>query len=175
MIGLYFIQKKTALKLLKRVFTHPSFILANPDIECEKFRNEDKIASNGYYSIVSLLLEKIPGADEAKYELDAVIFACSELINIRDFIWTCKEKGNNGHFDFWHKVAVNYVERYFYLILFTLYLTEVFWDNKSGRTEVKFSEWCKAKEKLFVQILGRKPGSDQESGTDSMLETFKWD
>ena len=62
---------------------------------------------------------------------------------------------------FWAKLGVNFIERYFYLILFNVYCTE----QVSQDFKVKFADWCEQRQDL-VKILGTR-----ESGP---LSTFNW-
>ena len=152
-------------------------------IDVQLVAKKEKTCENGYYSFVRELIKLWPEAENVKLEIDAMMDLCDHLINMRQFIWKCKTeyenesgKGNQSRADFWRNLAINYVERYVYFILFGMYLTENFSAGSAGEKCSTFKTWCGRKDDLFVKVIGRKPGQREDiDKINSLLGNFKWD
>jgi len=152
----------------------------NKSIDVSEQTIRAKTPENGYYSFVNELVKLVPQAQDAKLEIDALMDQCDHLINMRGFIWKCKgdyekeiAKGNESRADFWKNLAINYVERYVYFILFCLYLTAHVSISKMGPDQSSFKTWCESKEDVFVKVIGRKPGKRED--VHPILPNFQWE
>lgn len=106
---------------------------------------------NGNYKSIADLLSAFychnpRGAAELKSIVDEAVDACDDIQNIRTSIFQCKEQSESPlkcdelrPVAYWTKRALNYLERYFMIIVFAQYLKE----QVPHRFSVKFSVWLK--------------------------------
>merc|ERR1719295_1252973 len=89
---------------------------------------------NGEFEVIKELLEKLPGAREAKTKVDRTIDLCggpprgTGLQNLRECIIETKWKYDVAPEDKqkeWKQMILNFMQRYFYLICFATYALEV--------------------------------------------------
>lgn len=111
----------------------------------------------GEYAIIKELVKALGATGEKfKNDTDAIINRNAQLSNLREVILAQKESGNKAR-------AQDYLERYFYFILFYTYLKT----NQESEFEKPFSEWVKdGKGSEYVGILGTR-----EEGA---LADFNW-
>eukprot|EP00123_Amoebidium_parasiticum_P011952 comp21016_c1_seq2/m.28216 comp21016_c1_seq2/g.28216 ORF comp21016_c1_seq2/g.28216 comp21016_c1_seq2/m.28216 type:complete len:312 (-) comp21016_c1_seq2:401-1336(-) len=109
--------------------------------------------ANGEYSIIRKLCKSIPNGHMVKAEVDRAIDSCSHMQNLREAILDCKRRAElqelekytpslyNPKMDpvLWSERGHNYLERYYYLMLFNAYL------HNQAPVEFRksFSEWMK--------------------------------
>merc|ERR550532_3978102 len=133
--------------------------------------NKPGTLENGEYEIINNLVAAL-ASNAMKKEIDYVIDACDHMQNLRKCIWETKvqyekelsnpdKEAGERRASFWKKLGVNFIERYFYLILFNVYCTE----QVSHGFPVTFVDWCGEKKSL-IDILGTR-----EKGP---LSTFNW-
>ncbi|XP_063723580.1 paladin-like [Symsagittifera roscoffensis] len=134
--------------------------------------NKPGTLENGEFQIILDLCAALSSGKTMKAEMDFIIDACDHMQNLRKCIWETKvnhdkelakadKEAGARRAAFWAKLGVNFIERYFYLILFNVYCTE----QVSQDFKVKFADWCEQRQDL-VKILGTR-----ESGP---LSTFNW-
>jgi len=83
----------------------------------------------GQYKVIMKLVETIGKDGELiKAEVDDAIDRCPHMQNLRECIQYTKEmydKETDDRRKFWKRMAINFIERYFYLVLFNAYLREI--------------------------------------------------
>lgn len=121
--------------------------------------------TSGEYSVITRLVGALKEGQAVKDMVDESINLCSHMQNLRDCIHYTQEMYNKETEErrvFWKRMSVNFVERYFFLVLFAAYLKEAAGSDFS----VSFEKWVQDHPEL-VSILGTR-----ESGG---LSTFHWD
>jgi len=83
----------------------------------------------GQYKVIMKLVETIGKDGELiKAEVDDATDRCPHMQNLRECIHYTKEmydKETEERRKFWKRMAINFIERYYYLILFNAYLREI--------------------------------------------------
>ncbi|XP_075239929.1 paladin-like isoform X2 [Convolutriloba macropyga] len=144
---------------------------SNGDSSTESSANKPGTLENGEFQIINNLCSAL-SSKTMKAEMDFVLDACDHMQNLRKCIWETKvqydkemsnpdKEAGERRATFWKKLGVNFIERYFYLILFNVYCTE----QVPQSFKVSFVDWCGEKQDL-IEILGTR-----EKGP---LSTFDW-
>jgi len=120
--------------------------------------------AKGEYKVIVDLVQKLPDGVHVKRDVDKAIDAAHHMQNLRECIWYTKEmydKETPERQKFWKRMAVNFIERYFFLICFQAYLRE----SIATEFDTSFAQWC-ADHSQLLAILGTR-----ESGA---LANFEW-
>jgi len=103
----------------------------------------------GEYQVVLKLITALPDGELVKAQVDEAIDACEAMQNLRSAICECQKKqvaaastDKQGP-EFWQKRGLNYLERYWWLIVFNAYLRK-----HAPSFRCLFSEWMKGMWKL---------------------------
>lgn len=119
---------------------------------------------NGEYRIILQLIAVLQYGKQAKCLTDLAVDACNHVQNLRLAIYDYKlrveacEIGSRKHTSI-HGVAINYLVRYFYLIVFADYLLEETRDYRRRGREgnasrpVKFSVWLEERREIKNIVL----------------------
>jgi len=99
----------------------------------------------GEYSVVLKLMAAIEGGEQIKAQVDEAIDACSHMQNLRDAIYECKLASENptatdADKKMYLKRGINYLERYWWLILFNTYLL-----NTAPKFPRSFTKWMQSR------------------------------
>lgn len=107
----------------------------NDKVTTEEFPDEDEYleerAKRGQYQVLDNISKYIPGVDEAKAHIDHIINLCgvppegTGLQNLREcIVWTQTKHDfePKKKRPFWKQMSKNFIERYCYLIVFTVYV-----------------------------------------------------
>eukprot|EP01006_Ploeotia_vitrea_P062648 TRINITY_DN84179_c0_g1_i1.p2 TRINITY_DN84179_c0_g1~~TRINITY_DN84179_c0_g1_i1.p2 ORF type:complete len:658 (-),score=411.56 TRINITY_DN84179_c0_g1_i1:43-2016(-) len=125
-----------------------------------------KFQVKGEYAVIEQLVAALgDGGAAIKNEVDDVITRAEHIQNLRGVIWYTKtmfDKETPERRGFWREMAVNFVERYFNLILFNAYVHAV----KDDDFEPSYADWL-AEHKDYVAILG--------SRDEGALKDFNWE
>ncbi|DBA03299.1 TPA: hypothetical protein N0F65_011658, partial [Lagenidium giganteum] len=129
---------------------------------------------NGEFKVIRTLLGTLTNGQESKLLVDYAVNQCEHLQNLRESIAQTRDLAvdrelSPAKHDFYMLRAVNYLERYFYLICFASYLLE-----ESHRL---------SRQMLFVTWMNERYGSDlyalldnlyfeEEIGADSQLSSM---
>ena len=114
----------TAEDLIKQKFEFP----------LAKTGEEEDQYLRGEFDVIKELVEKLPGAREAKTKIDRLIDLCGPtpkgtgVQNLRESIIRTKWKYDVAPEDkqvAWRQLILNFMERYFYLICFSTYAREL--------------------------------------------------
>ncbi|CAB4062502.1 unnamed protein product [Lepeophtheirus salmonis] len=115
---------------------------------------EERAPAEECFDIIELL-EKVPETIEGKRKIDRIIDICGPkgggLQNLRECIIETKWKYDVAPEEkqvVWKRMILNFMERYFYLILFATYASEV---GPEG-FKSSFSEWMNARTHLRTMI-----------------------
>eukprot|EP01117_Protostelium_nocturnum_P004484 TRINITY_DN1619_c0_g1_i2.p1 TRINITY_DN1619_c0_g1~~TRINITY_DN1619_c0_g1_i2.p1 ORF type:complete len:446 (+),score=78.21 TRINITY_DN1619_c0_g1_i2:683-2020(+) len=98
---------------------------------------------NGEYSVILQLVGLLPDGPFIKYQVDRAIDACSQVQNLREAIVECRDiwlKGGPNSQKFLDR-GLNYLERYWWLIVFNAYLSE---QSPLGFKQA-FPDWMKGR------------------------------
>lgn len=114
----------------------------------------------GEFQVIKDLFAVLPGAKEAKVILDHIIDLCGTepkgtgLQNLRDCIMWTKEKYDaepEAKKGFWSQMAKNFIERYFFLIVFATYAIA---SAKNGCFKTSFVSFMDEQKELRSMISG---------------------
>jgi len=110
--------------------------------------------------------------EKIKAEVDDAIDRCRALQNIRECIWEAKTKHDEETAPtrkaFWKRMAVNFIERYFFLICFHAFVKETLALPEPEDPEAPqptFTQWSSAHHDIVGLIGTREAGS---------LADFNW-
>ncbi|PWA70401.1 hypothetical protein CTI12_AA289430 [Artemisia annua] len=125
--------------------------------------NTDEALLRGEYTVIRSLIRVLEGGVEGKRQVDKVIDKCSSMQNLREAITTYRnsimrqpdEMKREALLSFF----VEYLERYYYLICFAVYLhTERAVNHPTAPAH--FYDWMKARPELYTiirRLLRRDP------------------
>lgn len=127
--------------------------------------NSEEAIRRGEYAVVRSLIRVLEGGVEGKRQVDKVIDKCASMQNLREAIATYRssilrqpdEKKREAALSFF----VEYLERYYFLICFAVYLHSEGGYLQSGSLgHVSFSDWMRARPELYSilrRLLRRDP------------------
>ncbi|KAF0697898.1 Aste57867_11430 [Aphanomyces stellatus] len=103
-------------------------------------------AKSGNYFLIQSLLKVLVNGAESKALADYAIDQCEHLQNLRECIAQCRDLTKERNItpekqSFYMHRAVNYLERYFYLICFASYVLEQSATMDNGKFAVLFVSW----------------------------------
>jgi len=119
----------------------------------------------GEYAVILDLIKALPNGKKAKSLVDDAIDRAHHLQNLREVILYTKEmydKETEERRKFWKRMSVNFIERYFYLVLFGAYLFE----GKADDYEKSFKDWVVENNDKYLSILGTRD--------EGALKDFHW-
>eukprot|EP00484_Ammonia_sp_Unknown_P017329 CAMPEP_0197034490 /NCGR_PEP_ID=MMETSP1384-20130603/12596_1 /TAXON_ID=29189 /ORGANISM="Ammonia sp." /LENGTH=494 /DNA_ID=CAMNT_0042464431 /DNA_START=13 /DNA_END=1494 /DNA_ORIENTATION=- len=162
-------------------------------LEREKKENEDEEAADpkqetdenkeglsaeemkeGNFTLIKKLVDILTdeyGLDGKRIKLDTddIINRCQHLTNMRECIYLAKlryihEKRENER-GYWQKMAKQFLQRYYVLIVFNAYLNDVLLKQKKTLNEVSYTQW-----------IATKPAINENLGTlkQGDLSQFDW-
>lgn len=112
------------------------------------------------YKLIARLTRFLPNGQEDRRHVDYCIDMCSVMQNLRDAIGATKSMSSSStdpnKIQFLTQRAVNYLKRYFYLILFQTYLSSQQQDNPF---QVTFDTWVT---KTYAQVYSLLEGATLE-------------
>jgi len=147
--------------LMRRVLDEEGKLEEVEQVEYDESEPNYKL---GQYQCIMKFIKSIPNGDLIKAEVDDAIDRCKQMQNLRECVHYTKEMFDKETPDrraFWKRMSVNFIERYFMLILFPTYL------KAEAETEfaTPFTVWV-SKNKQHLDHLGTR-----ESG---YLASFDW-
>nr|XP_043636887.1 paladin [Erigeron canadensis] len=121
--------------------------------------NTEEALLRGEYTVIRSLIRVLEGGVEGKRQVDKVIDKCSSMQNLREAIATYRnsilrqpdEMKREALLSFF----VEYLERYYYLICFAVYL-----HTEKSNANYNFYHWMKARPELYTiirRLLRRDP------------------
>ncbi|KAK1398683.1 Paladin [Heracleum sosnowskyi] len=131
----------------------------------DKMPNSEEAVSRGEYTVIRSLIRVLEGGVEGKRQVDKVIDNCSSMQNLREAIATYRNSILRQS-DEMKRAAllsffVEYLERYYYLICFSVYLhTERAALDPGSSSHCSFYEWMKSRPELYTiiqRLLRRDP------------------
>ncbi|OQS03144.1 paladin [Thraustotheca clavata] len=143
-------------------------------------------AKSGNYFIIQSLLKVLDNGVESKALADYAIDQCSHLQNLRECIAQCrdltKEQGiEPERQSFYMHRAVNYLERYFYLICFGAYILEqtTTMEPKSGKFNQLFVQWMVERYgstlyALLDNVYFNEGDENGENDENTQLASMRW-
>ncbi|CAA7030575.1 unnamed protein product [Microthlaspi erraticum] len=127
--------------------------------------NSEEAIRRGEYAVVRSLIRVLEGGVEGKRQVDKVIDKCASMQNLREAIATYRssilrqpdEKKREAALSFF----VEYLERYYFLICFAVYLhSEGAFLQSGSLGHVSFTDWMRARPELYSilrRLLRRDP------------------
>uniref|UniRef100_A0A6B2KYI3 Tyrosine specific protein phosphatases domain-containing protein n=1 Tax=Arcella intermedia TaxID=1963864 RepID=A0A6B2KYI3_9EUKA len=112
--------------------------------DAESVDTKAKSLLSGDYSVV-LSLKRLLGPS-AKGYLDEIIDRCSTVTNLREIVYQTHVRSETAPHLF--PVAVNFLERYCYLLLFSQYVMDQYKVEEQQRFCITFDEWFKSRPEL---------------------------
>ncbi|XP_004494491.1 uncharacterized protein [Cicer arietinum] len=127
--------------------------------------NSEEAIRRGEYAVIRSLVRVLEGGVEGKRQVDKVIDKCASMQNLREAIGTYRnsilrqpdEMKREASLSFF----VEYLERYYFLICFTVYLhseRDILHSSTAGHSS--FSDWMRARPELYSiirRLLRRDP------------------
>lgn len=117
----------------------------------------------GKFAVIRSLLRALEGGATSKELLDAVIDACAAMQNLREAIASYRNRiyydTNDARRQSLLQVCLEYLERYYFLIAFTAYLSGPSFDP-GGADHTSFAEWWRHRPELrsvLERMLRRNP------------------
>ena len=104
----------------------------------------------GEYKLIQSLLQVLERGQEAKLLLDAVIDRCSQIQNLRTAIFDYHQRGDAAAAG----IGLNYLLRYYFLIVFTAFLLEI--DCRGKTLEQSFVTWISERKEINNMIARRE-------------------
>ncbi|GLD91766.1 hypothetical protein PINS_up000299 [Pythium insidiosum] len=132
--------------------------------------------SAGEFVVIRKLCNRLSNGHEAKVLVDYAVDKCEHLQNLRDCIAQCRDLAvdrdlpTNKH-DAYMLRAVNYLERYFYLICFAAYLLE---ERASLFQHKLFVTWMNERYGSELYELLDNLCFEEEVGAEIHLSSMRW-
>jgi len=99
---------------------------------------------DGDYSAI-LNLKRLVGSQVKKY-LDVAVDRCSTVTNLREAIYQAHARAETK--PHYYQVALNFLERYFYLLMFTQYVLEENKKEENYKFTLTFTSWFNARNEI---------------------------
>ncbi|KAK9086163.1 hypothetical protein Syun_028557 [Stephania yunnanensis] len=131
----------------------------------DSFPNSEEAIRRGEYAVIRSLIRVLEGGVEGKRQVDKVIDQCASMQNLREAIAAYRnsilrqpdEMKREASLSFF----VEYLERYYFLICFTVYIHTERAGLRPGSTVLSsFTDWMKARPELYSilrRLLRRNP------------------
>jgi len=113
--------------------------------------SQKEVFQSGDFTPIINLVRAMSGK-EAKYSLDKAIDLCSAVQNLREVIYHCYVTSDQN--PQYAQAAMNFLERYFYLLLFSQWVKEKFNKSDEDKISEKFIDWINDRPEL-TNILHR--------------------
>ncbi|KQK14315.1 paladin [Brachypodium distachyon] len=118
----------------------------------------------GEYAVIRSLVRVLEGGVEGKRQVDKVIDKCDSMQNLREAIATYRSSTLRQPDEMKREASlsffVEYLERYYFLICFAVYVHSVSSAHQATSSEVSFSDWMRARPELYSilrRLLRRDP------------------
>lgn len=127
--------------------------------------NSEEALRRGEYAVIRSLIRVLEGGVEGKRQVDKVIDKCASMQNLREAIATYRNNTLRQPDEMKREALlsffVEYLERYYYLICFAVYLhTERAASHPKSPEHCSFNDWMKARPELYTiirRLLRRDP------------------
>ncbi|XP_047324882.1 paladin-like [Impatiens glandulifera] len=140
-------------------------ISGNSSFVTDNLLNSEEAIRRGEYGVIRSLIRVLEGGLEGKRQVDKVIDKCSTMQNLREAIGTYRNSILRQRDEMKREASlsffVEYLERYYFLICFTVYLhTEKTTHSPTSSGQSSFTHWMKARPELYSilrRLLRRDP------------------
>ncbi|KAF8008217.1 hypothetical protein BT93_K2020 [Corymbia citriodora subsp. variegata] len=127
--------------------------------------NSEEATRRGEYAVIRSLIRVLEGGVEGKRQVDKVIDKCASMQNLREAIATNRNNILRQPDEMKREASlstfVEYLERYYYLICFAVYIhSEREYLRSSSLGRCTFADWMKARPELYSiirRLLRRDP------------------
>lgn len=136
---------------------------AGNDVDDYSPSSEEAIL-RGEYAVIRSLVRVLEGGVEGKKQVDKVIDKCDSMQNLREAIATYRNSTLRQPDEMKREASlsffVEYLERYYFLICFAVYVHSVSSAHQATSSGVSFSDWMRARPELYSilrRLLRRDP------------------
>ncbi|VAI05746.1 unnamed protein product [Triticum turgidum subsp. durum] len=136
---------------------------AGNDVDDYSPSSEEAIL-RGEYAVIRSLVRVLEGGVEGKRQVDKVIDKCDSMQNLREAIATYRNSTLRQPDEMKREASlsffVEYLERYYFLICFAVYVHSVSSAHQATSSGVHFSDWMRARPELYSilrRLLRRDP------------------
>lgn len=136
---------------------------AGNDVDDYSPSSEEAIL-RGEYAVIRSLVRVLEGGVEGKRQVDKVIDKCDSMQNLREAIATYRNSTLRQPDEMKREASlsffVEYLERYYFLICFAVYVHSVSSAHQATSSGVSFSDWMRARPELYSilrRLLRRDP------------------
>lgn len=136
---------------------------AGNDVDDYSPSSEEAIL-RGEYAVIRSLVRVLEGGVEGKRQVDKVIDKCDSMQNLREAIATYRNSTLRQPDEMKREASlsffVEYLERYYFLICFAVYVHSVSSAHQATSSEVSFSDWMRERPELYSilrRLLRRDP------------------
>ncbi|CEG39611.1 IQ motif, EF-hand binding site [Plasmopara halstedii] len=128
------------------------------------------------FVVIRKLLKILENGVESKAVVDYAIDQCQHMQNLRDCISQCRDLAMDRDFpsskrDLFMLRAVNYLERYFYLVCFASYLLE---EHRHYFQRTLFVTWMKERYGSALYELLDNLCFEEEIGAETHVSSMRW-
>eukprot|EP00455_Lapot_gusevi_P001230 TRINITY_DN10505_c0_g1_i6.p1 TRINITY_DN10505_c0_g1~~TRINITY_DN10505_c0_g1_i6.p1 ORF type:complete len:637 (-),score=72.28 TRINITY_DN10505_c0_g1_i6:234-1970(-) len=111
------------------------------------------------FAAIDELVARLADGAALQEQVDAAIHTCGAMENLRDVIFHAQDmmyaSREPARIEFWTRMHTNFLERYFYLLVFAAYLR----DTVSTRFIPSFSQWAIGRPKIINLARHFRPSS----------------
>uniref|UniRef100_A0ACD5X255 Uncharacterized protein n=1 Tax=Avena sativa TaxID=4498 RepID=A0ACD5X255_AVESA len=136
---------------------------AGNDVDDYSPSSEEAIL-RGEYAVIRSLVRVLEGGVEGKRQVDKVIDKCDSMQNLREAIATYRNSTLRQPDEMKREASlsffVEYLERYYFLICFAVYVHSVSSAHHATSSEVSFPDWMRERPELYSilrRLLRRDP------------------
>uniref|UniRef100_K3W7D3 Tyrosine specific protein phosphatases domain-containing protein n=1 Tax=Globisporangium ultimum (strain ATCC 200006 / CBS 805.95 / DAOM BR144) TaxID=431595 RepID=K3W7D3_GLOUD len=133
-------------------------------------------AVNGEFVVIRKLLHTLDNGDDCKLLVDYAVNQCEHMQNLRECIAQCRDLAMENDLtsakrDHFMLRAVNYLERYFYLICFASYLLE---ERAHGFQGTIFVKWMSERYGSALYALLDNLCFEEDVGAETHVSSMRW-
>ncbi|TYZ61633.1 hypothetical protein PybrP1_007433 [[Pythium] brassicae (nom. inval.)] len=133
-------------------------------------------AMTGDFVVIRKLLTTLENGSESKLLVDYAVDQCEHLQNLRECIAQCRDMAMDRDLpsdkrDHFMLRAVNYLERYFYLICFASFLLE---ERANQFTKTIFVRWMNERYGSALYALLDNLCFEEEVGAETHMSSMRW-
>ncbi|KAF1335323.1 Iq motif, ef-hand binding site, partial [Globisporangium splendens] len=133
-------------------------------------------AVNGEFVVIRKLLHTLDNGDDCKLLVDYAVNQCEHMQNLRECIAQCRDLAMENDLtsakrDHFMLRAVNYLERYFYLICFASYLLE---ERARGFQGTIFVKWMSERYGSALYALLDNLCFEEDVGAETHVSSMRW-
>jgi protein-tyrosine phosphatase len=139
-------------------------------------QRRQSIALAAEYVVIKKLVDTLENGVASKQLVDHAVDQCEHMQNLRECIAECRDQAMDASLpsakrDFFMLRAVNYLERYFYLICFASYLLE---EREHLFRRTRFVAWMNTRYGSALYELLDNLCFEEEPGAETHMSSMRW-